>query len=90
MKQLMQNTATHSQKAVQLRPSSNTPSSTTYRKRIRKKAADMNSLALTDRWLGLGLDPEQARNRALANDIPNAELVIRKSLKADLEISSAP
>ena len=51
---------------------------------------DVLSRRLTDRWLGLGLDPEQARNRALANDIPNAELVIRKSLKADLEISSAP
>ena len=43
---------------------------------------------LIDRWLGFGLGPEQARERALANDIPNAELVIRKSVKADLEISS--
>ena len=42
---------------------------------------------LIDRWLGFGLDPEQARERARANDIPNAELVIRKSVKADLEIS---
>ncbi|MEM5494308.1 nucleoside triphosphate hydrolase [Hoeflea sp. AS16] len=41
---------------------------------------------LTDRWLEHGLDGEQARERALSNDIPNAELVIRKSLKADLEI----
>jgi len=43
---------------------------------------------LIDRWLGYGFDPEQALARALANDIPNAELVLGKSRKADLEISS--
>lgn len=46
------------------------------------------SRRLTDRWLGFGLDPEQARKRALANDIPNAELVVQGSVKADLEIPS--
>lgn len=52
--------------------------------------ADMDVLTrrLIDRWLGLGLDPEQARARAMSNDIPNAELVVRKSVKADLEILS--
>lgn len=52
--------------------------------------ADMEVLSsrLIDRWLGYGLDPEKARTRALSNDIPNAELVIRKSAKADLVISS--
>ena len=52
--------------------------------------ADMAELSrrLIDRWLGYGLDAGQARIRALSNDIPNAELVIRKSAKADLEISS--
>lgn len=43
---------------------------------------------LIDRWLGYGFDPEQALARALSNDIPNAELILGKSRKADLEISS--
>jgi pantothenate kinase len=43
---------------------------------------------LTDRWLGYGLDPEQALARAMSNDIPNAELVVRSSAKADLEVST--
>ncbi|GAB5462983.1 nucleoside triphosphate hydrolase [Hoeflea alexandrii] len=42
---------------------------------------------LVDRWLAHGLDPEQALARALSNDIPNAELVVRNSGKADLEIA---
>ena len=52
--------------------------------------ADMAELRarLIKRWLGYGFDAEQARERALSNDIPNAELVVRKSLMADLEISS--
>jgi pantothenate kinase len=45
-------------------------------------------LRLIDRWLGYGLDPEQALARAQSNDIPNAELVLGKSRKAVLEISS--
>ncbi|SOE18503.1 ArgK protein [Hoeflea halophila] len=49
---------------------------------------DVLSRRLTDRWLGFGLNGEQARERALANDIPNAELVVRDSVKADLEIPS--
>ena len=53
--------------------------------------ADMEELSnrLIERWLGFGLDAEAARARALSNDIPNAELVIRKSIKADLEINTA-
>ena len=53
--------------------------------------ADMEELSrrLIARWLGYGLDAEAARSRALSNDIPNAELVIRKSIKADLEINTA-
>lgn len=52
--------------------------------------ADMGELRerLIKRWLGYGLEANQARARALSNDIPNAELVVSKSIKADLEISS--
>ena len=52
--------------------------------------ADMGELRerLIKRWLGYGLEADQARARALSNDIPNAELVVSKSIKADLEISS--
>lgn len=52
--------------------------------------ADLDELRqrLTDRWLGYGLDPKQALARALSNDIPNAELVIGSSAKADLEVST--
>lgn len=52
--------------------------------------ADMEELRdrLIKRWLGYGFDTEQAHARALSNDIPNAELVVRKSVKADLEIFS--
>ena len=54
-------------------------------------SAGMEELSrrLTERWLGFGLDEEAARSRALSNDIPNAELVIGKSIKADLEINTA-
>jgi len=38
---------------------------------------------LVDRWLGFGFDAETARNRALSNDIPNAELVAAQSREAD-------
>jgi pantothenate kinase len=44
---------------------------------------------LTDRWLEHGLDPERALARALSNDIPNAELVVSRSGRADLELSTA-
>ena len=52
--------------------------------------ASLNELRarLVDRWLGHGLNAEQALARALSNDIPNAELVVRRSIKADLEVSS--
>ncbi len=43
---------------------------------------------LTDRWLGFGFDAEAARNRALSNDIPNAELVVAQSRKADFVVVS--
>ncbi len=43
---------------------------------------------LTDRWLGFGFDAETARNRALSNDIPNAELVVAQSRKADFVVVS--
>ncbi|WP_417408564.1 nucleoside triphosphate hydrolase [Hoeflea sp.] len=43
---------------------------------------------LVDRWLGHGLNAEQALARALSNDIPNAELVVGRSMKADLQVSS--
>ncbi|MFQ0815185.1 nucleoside triphosphate hydrolase [Brucella anthropi] len=41
---------------------------------------------LTDRWLSFGFDAETARNRALSNDIPNAELVEARSRKADFVV----
>lgn len=43
---------------------------------------------LVDRWLKYGLGPDEALARALSNDIPNAELVLTKSVTADLEIIS--
>ncbi|CUW43630.1 putative fructose transport system kinase [Brucella vulpis] len=42
---------------------------------------------LTDRWLGFGFDAEMARNRALSNDIPNAELVAAQSRKAGFVVT---
>jgi len=52
--------------------------------------ADLEELRrrLIERWLGYGLGPEQALARAMSNDIPNAELVVGNSVKADLEIVS--
>ena len=41
---------------------------------------------LTDRWVGFGLDKQAARERALSNDIPNAERVIRNSAQGDLNL----
>ncbi|WP_244447189.1 nucleoside triphosphate hydrolase [Hoeflea sp. BAL378] len=43
---------------------------------------------LVGRWLSHGLDPDAALARALSNDIPNAELVVKSSVTADLEITS--
>ena len=39
---------------------------------------------LIDRWLTHGYDLEGAKQRALANDIPNAEFVLEHSIDADL------
>ncbi|EXL07568.1 nucleoside/nucleotide kinase family protein [Brucella anthropi] len=43
---------------------------------------------LIERWLSFGFDAETARNRALSNDIPNAELVVAQSRKADFVVVS--
>ena len=43
---------------------------------------------LVERWLAHGLGSEQALARALLNDIPNADLVLKLSRNADLEISN--
>ena len=43
---------------------------------------------LVQRWLAHGLDPDQALARAMSNDIPNADLVLKNSVTADLEITS--
>ncbi|MBB4093606.1 nucleoside/nucleotide kinase family protein [Ochrobactrum pecoris] len=43
---------------------------------------------LIDRWLGFGFDAETARNRARSNDIPNAELVVSQSRKADFVVKA--
>lgn len=42
---------------------------------------------LVQRWLDHGLAPDAARTRAEANDIPNARLVLERSVKADATIS---
>lgn len=42
---------------------------------------------LVDRWLHYGFSPQEARRKALGNDMVNAELVLSKSLKADLCLS---
>ncbi|MBO9433396.1 nucleoside triphosphate hydrolase [Ruegeria sp. R13_0] len=42
---------------------------------------------LRQRWIKHGFDPETALQRAKTNDLPNAELVIRDSRKADLTLS---
>lgn len=39
---------------------------------------------LVQRWLDNGLDPAQARIRALGNDIPNARIVLQESIDAHL------
>ncbi|MBA8817845.1 nucleoside/nucleotide kinase family protein [Ochrobactrum sp. P6BS-III] len=43
---------------------------------------------LIDRWLSFGFDEETARNRALSNDIPNAQLVVGQSRLADFVVVS--
>ncbi len=42
---------------------------------------------LQHRWISHGFDPQTALQRAIANDLPNAERVIRDSRKADLILS---
>lgn len=42
---------------------------------------------LIDRWLENGYDLEGAQKRALSNDIPNAEFVLKHSVKEDLIIT---
>jgi pantothenate kinase len=41
---------------------------------------------LTDRWLGFGFDPQQARDWVASNDMPNARLATRGSHPADITI----
>ncbi len=41
---------------------------------------------LVVRWLDYGLDDENARNKALINDIPNAHYVLENSVPADIQI----
>lgn len=43
---------------------------------------------LVQRWLDHGYDEAGARERALSNDIPNAQYVVAHSCKADLIVSS--
>ena len=43
---------------------------------------------LIQRWLDHGHTPEEARARALSNDIPNAQLVLSESISADLYYKS--
>ena len=42
---------------------------------------------LEQRWIDHGLDPESAMSRATNNDLVNAELIIRESSKADIELT---
>jgi pantothenate kinase len=44
---------------------------------------------LINRWLGFGYNHEQAAAKAEGNDLPNAELVLARSLTADITITSA-
>ncbi|MGP6087412.1 nucleoside triphosphate hydrolase [Antarctobacter jejuensis] len=39
---------------------------------------------LIERWLGYGYSPDQARAKALSNDIPNARRVVRERAAVDL------
>ena len=39
---------------------------------------------LVDRWLHYGFSPQEARRKALGNDMLNAELVLESSLQADI------
>ena len=48
---------------------------------------DVVKQRLIDRWLDHGLAPEKARERALQNDIPNAQYVIEHSVAADVQIT---
>jgi pantothenate kinase len=41
---------------------------------------------LIQRWLDHGYTPDAAKTKALSNDIPNAELVMRESAPADVEL----
>jgi len=43
---------------------------------------------LVKRWLDHGHTPQQARQKAESNDLPNAELVVAKSVQADLQYRS--
>lgn len=43
---------------------------------------------LIQRWLNHGHEPDAARERALSNDIPNAQLVVSTSRKADYVVAS--
>ena len=42
---------------------------------------------LTARWEAHGLSPQAARAKPLANDMPNAKLVLEQSIRADIAIS---
>lgn len=42
---------------------------------------------LLDRWLGFGYPPETARQKAFANDIPNARRVLTEREPVDLELN---
>lgn len=44
---------------------------------------------LIQRWLDYGMSPDDARNRALSNDVPNAKRVVSSSRPADYVISGA-
>ncbi|MGH6858605.1 MAG: nucleoside triphosphate hydrolase [Phyllobacterium sp.] len=43
---------------------------------------------LVQRWLGFGYNVGSAQARALSNDIPNAELILKKSRPADYTVSN--
>ena len=42
---------------------------------------------LIQRWLDHGFAPDVAEAKARSNDIPNAELVVRESARADFNLS---
>lgn len=51
-------------------------------------ARDVLEQRLVDRWQSHGLSPQAARERAKANDLPNADVVRSESIAADITLTN--